>query len=331
MRKKYQIFVSSTYSDLVEERQLVSRAILDLGHIPAGMEMFPAADVEQLTYIKKVIDECDYYILIIGARYGSLDPQGVSYTEREYDYALEAGKTVLAFLHADIDKVPLGRTDKDESRGRKLSTFMKKVSTGRLIQTWEHPLELRSKATVSLVKAFSESPQNGWIRADDIPDENIVYSSLRIREENEALKTQILEMEDTNSSHLGDIADLSEKFDLGFINVGRNKSIKISYLDLLKSIAPDLISPNNLYNLSISMRRGLVERFNFTDAGLSVHRNSIQDAIIHLMALGLVKITESDKKDNSTLLFQLTSLGIKTWKDRTYARKKGAGESGTAA
>lgn len=96
MGKKYQIFISSTFSDLVEERQSVSRAILDMGHIPAGMEMFPAADVEQLTYIKKVIDECDYYVLIVGARYGTLDEEGVSYTEREFLYAVETGKSVLS-------------------------------------------------------------------------------------------------------------------------------------------------------------------------------------------------------------------------------------------
>ena len=109
---KYQIFLSSTFTDLREERQAVSRAILDLGHIPAGMEMFPAADVEQLDYIKKVIDECDYYLLIVGARYGSLDPLGVSFTEREYDYAVETRKTVLGFIHADVNEVAWGKTDK---------------------------------------------------------------------------------------------------------------------------------------------------------------------------------------------------------------------------
>jgi hypothetical protein len=116
MDKKYQIFVSSTFSDLVEERQAVSRAILDMGHIPAGMEMFPAADIEQLTYIWKVIDECDYYVLIIGARYGSLDEDGVSYTQREFQYAVETDKTVLAFLHKDMDSVPLGSGLIDQSQ-----------------------------------------------------------------------------------------------------------------------------------------------------------------------------------------------------------------------
>lgn len=79
MNKKYQVFISSTFVDLIQERQSAMRAVLDLGHIPSGMEIFPAADVEQFEYIKKVIDECDYYVLIIGARYGSVDEAGLSF------------------------------------------------------------------------------------------------------------------------------------------------------------------------------------------------------------------------------------------------------------
>ena len=63
------------------------------------MELFPASDTEQFSYIKKVIDECDYYVLIIGGRYGSVDSEGISFTEKEYEYAIETNKIVLAFVH----------------------------------------------------------------------------------------------------------------------------------------------------------------------------------------------------------------------------------------
>lgn len=43
MNKKYQVFVSSTYEDLKNERQEIVEAILDAGHIPAGMEIFGGA------------------------------------------------------------------------------------------------------------------------------------------------------------------------------------------------------------------------------------------------------------------------------------------------
>jgi Domain of unknown function (DUF4062) len=86
MEKRYQVFVSSTYADLQEERDAVFQTLMRMDCIPAGMELFPAIDEEQFEFIKKVIDGCDYYVLIIGGRYGSLTPEGISYTKKEYDY-----------------------------------------------------------------------------------------------------------------------------------------------------------------------------------------------------------------------------------------------------
>ena len=76
MDKRYQVFVSSTYADLKEERRSVIQALMDMDCIPAGMELFPAADEEQFQFIKKIIDDCDYYVLIIGGRYGSTTAEG---------------------------------------------------------------------------------------------------------------------------------------------------------------------------------------------------------------------------------------------------------------
>ena len=98
LERKYQVFISSTYSDLVEERRKVLDVLLMADCIPAGMEAFVATDIEQFEVIKKVIDLCDYYVLIIGKRYGSIHPEtGISYTEMEYDYAISKDVPVLVF------------------------------------------------------------------------------------------------------------------------------------------------------------------------------------------------------------------------------------------
>src|SRR4028119_2333406 len=100
MSKRYQVFVSSTFADLQEERAKVQKAIMQLDCIPAGMELFPAIDEEQLEFIKRIIDDSDYYLLIIGGRYGTVSPKdGISYTEKEYDYAVSKGIRVIALLH----------------------------------------------------------------------------------------------------------------------------------------------------------------------------------------------------------------------------------------
>lgn len=68
MERKYQVFISSTYADLKNERQSITNCLLMANCIPAGMEAFVAADDEQFNIIKKVIDLCDFYILVIGNR-----------------------------------------------------------------------------------------------------------------------------------------------------------------------------------------------------------------------------------------------------------------------
>ena len=85
MQKRYQVFVSSTFEDLHDERREVMQALLTLDCIPTGMELFPAADDDSWTHIKRFIAECDYYIVIVGGRYGSIGPTGKSYTEMEYE------------------------------------------------------------------------------------------------------------------------------------------------------------------------------------------------------------------------------------------------------
>lgn len=101
MNRKLQVFVSSTYTDLIEERQAAVEAILDAGHIPAGMELFKAGK-SQMTTICKWIDDSDVYMLILGGRYGSIEEEsGLSYTELEYRYARSKDMPVVTIILDD--------------------------------------------------------------------------------------------------------------------------------------------------------------------------------------------------------------------------------------
>src|SRR6266511_3982106 len=102
MKRKHQIFISSTFSDLKRERQACVEAILRAGHIPAGMELFSAGNESQLEVIKRWIEDSDIYMLLLGGRYGSLEPKsGISYTEIEYRYAIELNKPFFALIMAE--------------------------------------------------------------------------------------------------------------------------------------------------------------------------------------------------------------------------------------
>ena len=142
MDKRYQVFVSSTYADLRQERQRVIQTLMEMDCIPSGMELFPAVDEEQWEFIKRIIDDCDYYLLIIGGRYGSTTSEGLSYTEKEYDYAIGNGIKVIALLHANPDDISVAKSDIDPELRRRLKSFREKVAKNRLVKFWKNAEEL---------------------------------------------------------------------------------------------------------------------------------------------------------------------------------------------
>lgn len=163
MEKKYQIFISSTYTDLVEERKKVRDTILSMLHFPVGMEIFGAADEEQWEIIKDTIDSSDYYVLLVAHRYGSIiengPDAGISYTEKEYRYAKEKGIPILAFLIDD--NVPVLPEKMEKDYPEKLKAFKQEVKTGRLVEWWKNSDDLAQKLSISLHKQMDRKKTTG--------------------------------------------------------------------------------------------------------------------------------------------------------------------------
>lgn len=165
--KRYQVFVSSTYLDLKNERQAVIAALLESDAFPAGMEMFPAADDDAWTLIRKVIDDSDYYLLVIGGKYGSVDPiEEISFTEKEYDYAVKKGKPVMAFLFGDPGKLTFERSEPTEERQAQLQAFREKVEGAKHVKHWDSADGLAGQVALSFNRFVRLYPAVGWIRAD---------------------------------------------------------------------------------------------------------------------------------------------------------------------
>ena len=165
MDRRYQVFISSTFTDLVDERREVMQALLEMDCLPAGMELFPAADTDQWTLIKGVIEQSDYYLVILGGRYGSMTEEGISYTEKEYDYAVEIGIPVMGFVPAEPDEIPVGKTDQSDAAAKKLTEFRKKVQL-KMTKDWRNAEDLGSKVTRGLMHLIKTNPRPGWVRGD---------------------------------------------------------------------------------------------------------------------------------------------------------------------
>lgn len=190
MEKRYQVFVSSTFRDLELERQEVMHALLELDCMPSGMELFPAANETQWNLIKKVIDDCDYYVLILGGRYGSVGPEGISYTEMEYRYALSTGKPTIAFLHRNPGKIIADNTESTVEGKQKLQAFRESVEK-KLCKHWESAQELGSVVSRSLIQLIKSTPAVGWVRANELADREATLELLQLRRRVEELQTEL--------------------------------------------------------------------------------------------------------------------------------------------
>ena len=194
--KKLQVFISSTYSDLLEERQACVETILQAGHIPAGMELFAAGSETQLDTIKRWIDASDVYMLLLGGRYGSLDPKTkLAYTEVEYRYALEKKKPVFAvvisdgFLDAKIDRV--GRSVFEQDNVDKYRKF-KKLVLSKIVKFFDSLDGIKLAIFQSMIEIDSRFNLEGWVRGSEVVDVKPLISQISVlTQENADLKKEI--------------------------------------------------------------------------------------------------------------------------------------------
>lgn len=192
---KYQVFISSTYTDLIDARNAAINTVLESYNFPVGMEMFGADNDEQWTIIKELIDSSDFYILIMGHRYGSISKKdGISFTEKEFDYALEKGVKFMCFVRRDnVATLPHER-DEDPVIKEKLSKFRSKVTTDRNCEFWDSVDDLKHKISNSLYKNMRKHGGIGWVRGNQISGQlaeelaKLSEENRKLREENESLK-----------------------------------------------------------------------------------------------------------------------------------------------
>lgn len=182
--KRYSVFISSTFDDLRDERRAVQDVVISAGDFPVQMESFPAADENQMDFIKSLIDVCDYYILIIGGRYGALADGGMSYTEKEYRYAVSIGVPVLALLHGAPQDIVAGKSENSETGRDKLNAFVKDVETNRLRKSWTTIDGLKLAAREALDHAKATRRRVGWVRGNALASAEALEELNEVRKEN---------------------------------------------------------------------------------------------------------------------------------------------------
>ncbi|SSW69476.1 hypothetical protein AVE30378_03555 [Achromobacter veterisilvae] len=331
MEKRFQVFVSSTYIDLKDERTEVMRALLELDCIPSGMEYFPATNDDQWSFIQELIDQCDYYIVVIGSRYGSTSSDGLSFTEKEYRYAIERGIPVIGFIHSMPDAIPQGKSESDPERRKKLSEFRELVKS-KLCKEWASPAELGAVVSRSLTQLIKRNPRPGWVRSDQLASNEANEEILRLRqildrrdeelnkykaEKNASIETLAQGDDQIEVSFLFSVSDPSLPYHERSQRYPRNRIF--TWDEILISFSPDLLTPGKINGIRYSLNRLLKEReFNSVASdhpdreigSFSISNSSLQMITLQFTALGFLEFSNGEDQDGRMLkIVGLTSKG----------------------
>ncbi|MEZ8049283.1 MULTISPECIES: DUF4062 domain-containing protein [Vibrio] len=302
MDKKYQVFVSSTYEDLKEEREQVIKAVLEMGHIPVGMEMFSAADEDQWKLIARQIEQSDYYVILVAHRYGSETKMGISYTEKEYDFACSLGVPTLGFIISDDASWPNNRVDKSAKKIKKLEAFKTKVKS-KLVQFWSSKEDLHGKVSISLVKNMNINPRVGWIRASEAPSIEATQELLRLSAENAELRKKVevattTDQPDEEKKIVHILDDNVRTFRVRRKNNSKwneADSFSNTLLEIFMIIGPTMVNESSSANIAKELSFEHVGN-NWFRGGWSVGDNRVKGFVTDLIALDLV---EASKKKHS--------------------------------
>lgn len=319
MDKRYQIFVSSTYADLKEERQHVIQALMEMDCIPAGMELFPAADEEQWEFIKRVIDDCDYYLLIIGGRYGSLTEDGISYTEKEFDYAVERGLKVVALIHGAPDDIAFGKSEQKPELREKLFNFRNKVMDGRLVKFWKSAEELPGLVALSMTKTIKTYPAIGWVRASHVANEKILAEINELRKTNSVLQQSLSELSSQQRPAIEGLADIDSTFVVhgdykvyrqGYSTSKYSFESTITWREIFALISPYLVEHPSDGGVKLRLAKSLIEREGKSGSSISINDQEFKTITIQLKAYGLINTSYSQTtKGGMALFWSLTKKG----------------------
>ncbi len=310
MDRKYQVFISSTYEDLKEQRDAVVKAVLKMGHLPVGMEMFNAADQQQWEIIKRHIDNSDYYVLIMAHRYGSIGPKGMSYTQHEYEYAVEKGIPCLGFvLHKDT-LWPSTMMETGTAK-KKLDGFKKKVGE-RPVNFWDTTDKLALQVFASLSESITLSPRPGWVRASETAGPQVAEELARLSRENEMLRAQ------HSADEFAEVK-IALRNELYSSKLG-NDTLNFNLGDVFAVICE---KPDDTYAPSIYRR--LVKRVNGLDTGDLYINGSVYEPVLGpaLQELELLGIARAEHTFTSDLYnWALTEKALRLYTNLKYGLRK---------
>lgn len=182
--KRYQVFISTSGSEMQPERIILSQTLVGMGFFSWGLEQ---RNPLSTAFARRQIDDCDYVVILLGSQYGEQSVSGVGYMHLEYIYAVTKQKPIIVFMHDDpASREPSLHDAKAELR-EKFNDF-RKLLQNEVDQVFAYRSlrDLEMAVRLNMPQMLERYPVTGWVRPQN---------AQALHDEIDQLKARIAQME----------------------------------------------------------------------------------------------------------------------------------------
>ena len=166
------VFVSSTTKDLGEAREKVCKVVAQLHDQYVCMDCYTSDPRSPKKLDQDKVNTCDVFVIIVGHLYGS-SPKGgkKSFTELEYEAAIDSGKPVYPFLASNKLLLPPELQETDAKR-KKLQVLRKRLIDDHAPRYFDNADNLCAEVAAALPRP---TEQSGRIFVPKLPQPYIAH------------------------------------------------------------------------------------------------------------------------------------------------------------
>jgi hypothetical protein len=252
------------------------------------MESFPASSDEPFEYIKPIIELSDYFVLIIGSRYGAAHPSGKSYTEMELDYAVSLNIPVLVF---DVDQVAAkGRVtvDVDNEKAKKLATLREKASTGRMVAYWKAGADLCALVVQAVSFEEKRKPRAGWIRSEDVDIQSLLLENRDLKEKTDILNSMLSNEETMSLDEMKNELSIDMKATALVDEEFHDVTVPLYRVLRLEPVFANLSKSSFEASVQVVVESFLEKMLNITDITAKIDYFTTDPMLLHLRRLKVI-------------------------------------------
>ncbi len=336
--KRYQVFISTSGSEMQPERIILSQTLVGMGFFSWGLEQ---RNPLSTAFARRQIDDCDYVVILLGSQYGEQSVSGVGYMHLEYIYAVTKQKPIIVFMHEDPASRDPSLHDTKPELQEKFKEFRQLLQQeADQVFCYRTLRDLEMAVRLNMPQMLERYPVSGWVRPQN---------TQALHDEIDQLKAKVAQLErDGGTREVDPFLSLpkvsmhevfSFEYRMHAYQDGNFKELKVekrlTWAQLLAILGSTFINPTPEEFFSKRMNEYLNET-GLADARAEMPRaHAVARAQINIRALHSLKlqmrqndwIIPSGRDDRQRLLWQITPKAQKLLdsnlldKDRTFQYK----------